>query len=485
MKSVPILVIMALLAMGCPTDDSGDGFYHGRVGGGDDDAGDDDAGDDDGVWCTAPITDLQIHANPENELGFWASWTTPVPAPSRVEFGQDGLRFFVQDDKEDTDHRIFVYGMKPETNFQLVAASVAKDDVYCSELEQFGTGAVPFADADVRVTAYDEERALSGWTLANFLQIGGDTRVYAVIWDMDGDPVWYYELGFSDGRGDQEVSLAYEGGEPRILIGGGVPSGTSVLEVALDGSITWEGPVQADYIGVKDDMHHCFHQTTNGTYIYLLHQFDGSGYSDIREIDRDQNLIWKWSLFQDTEWDFLDYGNYTDVDYGNDVVYYNENISHNFYKVDRTSREVVWQLGPGGDFEIIPPEAEPWTEFTHAAKVLENGHVLIYDNGKANPGSRVYEWELDESAMTAKVVWEFDGGETPFYNTAWGDADRLENGNTLITAGYQDQATGYQSRIIEAAPDGTIVWQLSVQEVDPFYLGSYMAERIPVLLGQK
>ena len=56
--------------------------------------------------------------------------------------------------------------------------------------------------------------------------------------------------------------------------------------------------------------------------------------------------------------------------------------------------------------------------------------------------------EVDESG---KVVWEYTGVE----NT--GDAQRLPNGNTLISCGTQ-------KRVIEVTPDKQIVWEFSAKD---------------------
>ena len=79
--------------------------------------------------------------------------------------------------------------------------------------------------------------------------------------------------------------------------------------------------------------------------------------------------------------------------------------------------------------------------------MLENGNLLLYDNGTARPEaeggrySRALELSLDWNSMTATKVWEyrheiFSGG-SPVYKYAdkVGEAQRLANGNTLVWYG--------------------------------------------------
>ena len=79
--------------------------------------------------------------------------------------------------------------------------------------------------------------------------------------------------------------------------------------------------------------------------------------------------------------------------------------------------------------------------------------------------SCVVEYRIEEAAKTATLVWEFPGDFTVdpwyrdnWYQLQWGDADRLPNGNVLITAG--DRGPGTESRIFEVTKeDGEVVWE--------------------------
>jgi hypothetical protein len=69
--------------------------------------------------------------------------------------------------------------------------------------------------------------------------------------------------------------------------------------------------------------------------------------------------------------------------------------------------------------------------FQHDPKILDNGNLLLFDNGDPDEGvSSVVE----SDPITHKVKWSYRGSEDePFYSRFCGAAQRLPNGNTLIT----------------------------------------------------
>jgi len=64
-----------------------------------------------------------------------------------------------------------------------------------------------------------------------------------------------------------------------------------------------------------------------------------------------------------------------------------------------------------------------------------------------------------------------------------GDADRLANGNTLVTAGTLIPGDS-PSRVFEVTPQGDIAWELWFSGTDGDLAAPYMAERIPMLVGE-
>jgi len=104
--------------------------------------------------------------------------------------------------------------------------------------------------------------------------------------------------------------------------------------------------------------------------------------------------------------------------------------------VDLEAERVVWALT--GDFVD-----------QHDPTVLTNGRLLLFDNVGAGESSRVLE--LDP--VSGKALWSYRGGAAEPFFTRWcGAAQRLPNGNTLIS----ETDAG---RAFEVTPDGAIVWE--------------------------
>jgi len=132
--------------------------------------------------------------------------------------------------------------------------------------------------------------------------------------------------------------------------------------------------------------------------------------------------------------------------------------------------EVNWRLGgEGSDFAF--PDASDQFYHQHSAIQLENGNVLLFDNGNTRPEeeggeySRALELELDMETMTASKVWEYQP-EPPIFSPCCANVERLENGNTLmIFPGdiFDGEPCCRPQTIVEAGAAGETVWKLEAR----------------------
>jgi hypothetical protein len=114
----------------------------------------------------------------------------------------------------------------------------------------------------------------------------------------------------------------------------------------------------------------------------------------------------------------------------------------------------------------------------HEPTLVEEDHLLLFDNNTRERGSRALEIDLGSGAE----VWQYPKpGETAsFFSYCCGSAARLDNGNTLVVN------TG-QGRILEVAENGDVVWEFNnperLTEQDSVIAAIFHAERLPAGFG--
>ena len=106
--------------------------------------------------------------------------------------------------------------------------------------------------------------------------------------------------------------------------------------------------------------------------------------------------------------------------------------------LDLRRKKVVWSWGPG---EL---------QWPHHPSVLDNGNLLIFDNGSVRKWSRVIELDPKKKA----IVWSYPAGEGDgtFFSDTRGSAQALAGGTVLITESDR-------GRIFEVTRQGKLVWE--------------------------
>jgi hypothetical protein len=122
-------------------------------------------------------------------------------------------------------------------------------------------------------------------------------------------------------------------------------------------------------------------------------------------------------------------------------------------KINALTGDIMWRLGGRtNEFTFVN---DPLGGFSaqHSARVLPNGHLLVYDNGMRHtpPESRAVEYALDTSARTATMVWQYRHSP-PIYTLAVGSVQRYADGGTLVGFGL----VGVVSEVDQA---GTVRWE--------------------------
>ncbi|MBF4999434.1 aryl-sulfate sulfotransferase [Nocardia sp. BSTN01] len=240
---------------------------------------------------------------------------------------------------------------------------------------------------------------------------------------------------------------------------------------------------------------------------------DPVGDQGLYEVDPDGAIVWEWRAgdhlhelgFSEAGWDALratvlrdpdDPWGYLEINSAKSLgpnhwhradphtVFHPDSILISCRKanvvalIDKTTKAVVWRLGPyfnaeaGAQHQRINAHKVPrpldQISGQHNPHLIADGlpgagNILIFDNqgGAGYPpaplgiyaGSRVLE--VDPS--TRQIVWQYTAEDSglpswTFFSSFVSNAQRLPNGNTLITEGMQ-------GRIFQVTPQGQVVWE--------------------------
>ena len=304
-----------------------------------------------------------------------------------------------------------------------------------------------------------QEQASQGYTL--FTPMQGQTT-YLI--DMRGNVVQRWELAYRPGdygylleNGNLLMSGRTNKGPVEIGGRGGI-----IMELDWDGNKVWEY--------VEDTLHHDFSRMDNGNTMVLggeqvpqdvekTVQGGIAGPTEkglwcdyFREVTSSGATVWVWHGFEQlapvadaichlhhrAEWTHT----HTCTDLPDGHIKTSFRLLDTVGIISKSSGEFVWKWGRG---EL---------GHQHDPHLLENGNVLIFDNGwhsatatmassriiEIDPNSNEIQWEYK-----TKPGWDF-------FSSFISGSQRQPNGNTLI-------CEGMRGRIFEVTTGGEIVWQ--------------------------
>jgi hypothetical protein len=266
-----------------------------------------------------------------------------------------------------------------------------------------------------------------------------------------------------------------------------------VKETTLDG--------KTEFLDLYGEYHHDAYPMPGGEVLTILrtkHQLPLDDATiewhvdNIVHYDRELNLIWEWATLDHISTDDVSYDHvqlskatgYLDWTHTNACLYDStdnsviisvRNLSR-LIKIDYETKAIMWSMGA----ELASGETmfgDGFFSYQHAPELLPNGNILLYDNGgnelaESMSTSRAIEIALLPDSVnpdSAVIIWEYDLG---FFTSSMGDADRLPNGNTLITAGDKPNN---KCTIVEIDKNNNVVWTLS----GDFH--AYRTDRVPCL----
>ena len=438
-------------------------------------------GDDNGTNAPATlprVSNLAVTSNSNNVLSAILTLEPTNVDSSRIVYwaGNEAKQYtpYVGDSSAS---RQVVLGLRPGTKYNFAVEALNSRAQRTSDTVTFTTDTLPTFLASSSFAGATPSSG--GYVLTSMFD---GTSAHVVAFDSTGRLAWY--RSFPGAIPSEEVKQQANGDITAILTTshGGEPVPGQAVAIAPDGSIRrtitppdssyldghefWEltdaqgayaGAVFFAYTARHFDMsssggsadslvtgHQVIRQDANGTNTKVFDAWDHFALSDNVEpspgqIDFDHpNAL-----------TFAPDGNYI-VSWRNlDVI----------TKINASTGALMWTLA--SPFATIPSDftitGDPLNGFSaqHSVRSLDNGNVLIFDNGTkhSTKASRAVEYQLDPGAHTATLVYSYTHAP-PFYTAFTGSVQRLANGNTFLgwTFGKPLTAT-------EVTPSGTIVWE--------------------------
>ncbi len=455
--------------------------------------------------CDVAIDAVAVSDNPALVLEKRFAVTLDRPAPAWVsctsEEAPEELHL-IESIESTTDHELVLHGLLGDTAYTCTVTAPCGDGARMEEIVQVTTDPLPASIPVFEATRSDTTRP--HYTLFNDADVCLDKDLRLLVVDDHGRVRWYHDVPENLDM-DLDAHLTTDG---NIYYGGGwglmdfeAEDQGLVRIVDLSGSELLLRTEPA--FGIS--FNHHSEPRPDGTHMSLTsalndnagEPFVGVG-AEIYDPEND-TVVWSWSSQQALDAGTLPppskpgsnpyWANSMSLvpeDDGSSSVYFSFFVADQVVKVDYETGEVDWIHGVGGDFQLVDATGESegrgrWHYSQHDPEI-DGNRILMHDNGGDRPGerySRAVEFTLDETTMTSRITWEYteDGWLEPII----GDADRLDNGNVLITMGHCSccwWALGedHWSALVEVEPTtNEVAWRLDWPDDSH---GSYRAERL-------
>ncbi len=441
---------------------------------------------------------VSAHANPGNVIAAIVAFQANGATKARVRWSGGGETGVTPERSVASGaQEITVLGLLPNTDYRLELETTTAGVTTRADAVSFRSGDLPAFLRD-RVEFRVVGQSSEGYTLTNILT-SDPARQYLLAFDGGGRLRWYVHLPGMGGYSEQNPN-----GNFTAFLGttiGYQPTYGYFVEVTQRGDIVGRSQAPAP---LYTDEHELIYTAAPGGG-WTTHLFS----YDIRRIDTTRiggrpdaqiaghqilrytpsgelDFLWNaWDHFVIDDWieepasgraaalgDF-DHPNSLSIDNDGHYIASFRNMAE-ITKIDSRTGRLIWRFGGrNNQFTILN---DPFGKFCgqHSVRVLPNGNLLMFDNGlrHAPPESRVVEYKLDTTAMTATMVYEYRHNPA-LYAMFTGNAARLANGNTIC--GF-----AFRGAVVEADPAAQMLWT-GVLAVDGNAVPTYRMNRIPSL----
>jgi hypothetical protein len=342
-----------------------------------------------------------------------------------IEFGLDtsyGMTAPV--DLAEPEHRTLLVGMKPEHtyHFRIVARDASK--TVASADQTLTTGAAPTGVALGGFNVMSASEQQRGFILTSYRQ--GDNAAFIV--DADGDIVWWYLDGPSDGIARARLSAD---GESLWLVSSG-NTAAPLVRMSLD-------TLEVDRFATSGGTHDI---TPIGGSSMLYLDYSEDDCTSVFEIDPSGMPVEFFEsdgVVESTGGMLGCHGNAVRYSEKEDVVTFSD-LNQDILALDR-SGTVLWRLS-----ERVSGGNDTWGGLQHGHQLLDDGILIFANQGDGGMASAAIEYDLEG---VERRRFPSHG-----YSANLGDVQRLPADHTLVT--YSNEGV-----IQEVDADGSVVLELS------------------------
>lgn len=457
--------------------------------------------------------------------------TAPLGTSAQIQFGTTtnyGLTTWTQPAPEAGGQiSILVAGMRASSTYHMQAIIHLPDGNTVLDADHvFTTGPLPASILpNITIQRTAGMTPASGVELLDLIEQTSQTTLTAVVTDLEGNVIWFYPM-----QPDEPfpIKLLPNGHillveEMHQLVQEIDLAGNVILQISLADiqqrlaavGITWPLAIGAGAL------HHDIQKLPNGHLILLVNftqtltdqpgapTVTGDGLIDW---DPQNGPVWTWSTFDHIPLTHAPYGT-SDWTHANAVVYSSDDgnlllsmrnqnwIIKIRYENGAGDGDVLWHLGPGGDF-TLPNGQEPmeWNYGQHyptfqGTRTDGIFPLLLFNNGNArldasnvpcgtSGGNTCYSsvplLQLNEYTLEAEVLSEYrpiSPNQLPAFSVCCGSANLLPNGDLEYDVAL-DKNTPGASYVQEVTQDQNpqLVWEMNI-----FGQLAYRGFRIPSL----
>lgn len=411
---------------------------------------------------------LQI--NTYNALRVILDFETSLDAEITIDYWEVGKpdRVFKKGSEISKIHHIALYNLEPDTEYNFL---IRNNESRISDTLSFHTISYPIREPRFSLTV-DSGNVFNGYILVRKVEFPAQQ----IILNNKGKIVWYQLL-------DSAVSRFFSWTEDHTILS--LNTEEHIQEIDLEGNILFD--LKMGEKGFTKPLHHEIIKDEKGRILSLTRNmklFDLTEFGGVKNdtifgdgilvLDSTGNKVWEWDIYQHVD-PLLDkniermkkdwsHGNALAIDLDGNYLVSFRNF-HQIWEIHSSSGEIIWKLGPNGDFDLNKDEL---FYSQHTVFINRFGELMLFDNGLPEIQSRALSFRIGKDGKAE--VGRYDVALPPrLYSFKEGSAYLITEDRILFCSTRNNIITVTDKQ-------GKILWELYSPE--PFYRAYYLEDDV-------